>query len=442
MERLLLTLFLIISIRFCYQQDTNVCPIGTDFFNGMCVRSLCPETHYLVNGACLLRPTETASCGFGFDLINGMCVQQNCPPNFIMINGLCQEVLHNTPTLYCPSGFSIQHDMCIPNPGIILPSFCQARPCRTYQCQLICYRTTSRPTSTTPTEWTKTTSTTTMSPPITTSKTETSPTTTTSPTPPTTTTTTKSPCSPDHVIIDGECRFVYCRNGTFYRGRCIQPVCAHGLVWTGLTCTHPEVITTILEIKNNFNTESNQTGPEFHAAKTITNIVYLTEKNEAAKEEINYKNNCTTTISGSNGKCCFIVTPRMCKKYNTKWVCFNRQYRQCGEICGIYSVKYLKVDKVIEYPGMLVIPPNPELQGCSKNECKISDAIDCSGCLANQKQTCSPYCYRYRCPNNRCTFIDQSEYCKKYRGSPGCSSSDGCFEDYCYEETASQQECQ
>ncbi|XP_055855085.1 uncharacterized protein LOC129918518 [Episyrphus balteatus] len=437
MDRFLVAFLLIYSIGFCYQQDTHVCPIGTDFYNGACVRSMCPETHYLVNGACLLRPMDTATCGYGFDLINGMCVQQNCPTNFVMINGLCQEkFINNLPPLQCPHGFSVYNGNCLPNPGIIPPPFCRPKPCQTYgYCPFTCDDQ-RQPSLTTTTPRTTITPTTTTTPP------RPSPQTTPSPT----TTPTPDICPPEHVVIDGECRFVSCVKGFFHKGRCIEPVCTDGLVWTGLTCAHPEVITTIIEIENNFITETNQTGPDFHITKSIDNIVRINETNEAITNPEKNRQPCTPTSSSSssssnsNKKCCFIITPRMCKKYSSKWVCFNRQYRQCGDICGTYSVKYLRVPKVTEHPGMLVIPPNPDLEECKGSECKRNDAVDCSGCLTNQKQTCSPYCYRYRCPTNRCTYIDQSEYCTKYRGSPGCSSVDGCFGSYCYDEIPSPQD--
>lgn len=414
--RIIVFLLILHSIEFSYQQDiTNICPIGTELYNGACGRSLCPETHYLVNGACLLRPREPSSCGFGFDLINGICVQQNCPPRFVMINGLCQEIANHPATpIYCPNGFSQYNGMCLPNPGVISPPFCRPKPCRYPNCPFQCDEnfTTKTTTSTPRTLFTTTTA--------------------------TTTTTTNPPeiCPPEYVIINGECRFVSCLKGTFFKGRCIEPVCAHGLVWTGLRCAHPEVITTILEIENNFITETNQTGPDFHTSKSVDNIVFV---NQTSPSDGGSRKNCTSSSNlSSSKKCCFVITPRMCRKFNSKWLCFNRQYRQCGDVCGNYSVIYLRVPKVTQHPGMLVIPPNPELPQCLGNECTKNDTVpvDCSGCLTNHKQTCSPYCYKYRCPVNRCTFIDRSEYCTKYIGSPGCGSVDGCFENYCYDEIA------
>lgn len=224
--------------------------------------------------------------------------------------------------------------------------------------------------------------------------------TTTTPTPTTTTTTEippaeiveHPPCPKDSVLIDGICRKYICPfGGEWHDGKCLQPICPEGTVWRGHRCQEPAYVNTILEIENVFINEANHKPGQVLPAENITNIVIhqptempiisitsTTTKRPSIVRTTTRRTTTTTrqpsmnsTIKYDKG-CCKVITPRICKNYGEKWVCFNRHYKRCDmQFCSA-PVIYLKVPHIVSEPPMLIMPPNPPLSACMIENCNDS----------------------------------------------------------------------
>uniref|UniRef100_A0A1A9WAM4 Chitin-binding type-2 domain-containing protein n=1 Tax=Glossina brevipalpis TaxID=37001 RepID=A0A1A9WAM4_9MUSC len=278
-------------------------------------------------------------------------------------------------------------------------------------------------------------------------------------------------CPHDSVFMDEKCRKIICTMGEYYQGQCLQPACPPGLVWRSRRCQKPGYFNTIIEIDNvlinkirdkayniienssdviHYNNSRETTSPTNSYTTTtkprrITTTMkpthyprFTTTKRPGSK---------TTTIPGpktttkpnkptnpTNFDCCTVVTPRICKLYFNKWVCFNRRDRTCTPGICTASVVHLKAPEIrYKYP-LLIMPPNPNLTNCEENNCDSlmnNDTIDCSGCAHSNFSKCSSYCYRYMCPANSCAFMDLKVYCSNYSGKFGCLEQDGCIWNWC-----------
>lgn len=191
-------------------------------------------------------------------------------------------------------------------------------------------------------------------------------------------------CPSGSVFINKQCRKIVCSMGEYYRGRCMQAACEPGLVWYGNKCQKPGYTTTILEIENVFVNNLHK------APVTLTR----TNKNKIIKQasttEMPYKPLPTvsprksvftedlatvrtpakpTNIINSSTKCCTIVSPRICKLYNNRWICAHRRIKSCDpEVCTTNFI-YLKAPDIKYEDPILVMPPNPSFNNCENDKC-------------------------------------------------------------------------
>uniref|UniRef100_A0A1A9ZCK6 EGF-like domain-containing protein n=1 Tax=Glossina pallidipes TaxID=7398 RepID=A0A1A9ZCK6_GLOPL len=277
-------------------------------------------------------------------------------------------------------------------------------------------------------------------------------------------------CPHDSVFIDEKCRKIICTMGEYYQGQCLHPACPPGLVWRGKRCQKPGYLETIIEIDNvlinkirdkPYTVIENSTSHVTHHNDSskitpITTTTTTTTTNASPRRtpstvkptsprtpRITTKRPVSTaTTTKPNGststpplECCVVVTPRICKLYGKKWVCFNRRSRTCAARICTASIVYLKAPEIRYRHPLLIMPPNPNLTTCQENSCdKFStnnDTIDCSGCSHSNFEKCSSYCYRYMCPAGSCAFIDLEAYCNYYPGKFGCLEEDGCIWNWC-----------
>ncbi|XP_037808419.1 uncharacterized protein LOC119601524 [Lucilia sericata] len=252
-------------------------------------------------------------------------------------------------------------------------------------------------------------------------------------------------CPYGSIMIKNKCRKILCSLGEYYKGSCLHPVCPSGLVWRGKKCQEPGYITTVIEIQNDFVShvnenpialsKSHKNNVVYRSSTTTTHKPFTTSAMQQKNTTIpTYVSTSTTTNSPINSQhidCCKVLTPRICKLYGEKWVCFNRKYQRCDSRICASPVVYLKAPAIKHEPPVLIMPPNPQLTDCEANDCRNNLNVDCSGCATLRSENCSPYCYQYICPTDTCSFMDLNEYCSYYSGQSGCLPTDGCLWNWC-----------
>ncbi|KAM8705850.1 hypothetical protein ACLKA7_010186 [Drosophila subpalustris] len=379
-----------------------------------------------------------------------------CPVGYELIGNLCYNKNR------CEEGYFLHTDgMCYllkPKPCPIETTTSQVEELTTTTEEIT--TTTEEITTTTPEPTTTTEEpTTTTEEPTTTTATE-EPTTTTTEEP-TTTTTTEEPiivepdeqvrCPPGSIYLNEQCRKIICTQGEYYQGRCLSSACPVGTVWRNKRCQSPGYITTILEIdnvvKNHFKHQAvteNIQRVEYETLKpydpsvdinydtTMAPITVLTTKTTPPPEKI--------TEEAYPGEippdgCCLVRSPRFCRPYPPTWVCINRSHKLCDRRICTRPYIYLKPPQAVQLtdPPMLVMPPNPPLWACSTPECLKSGVLNCSGCVLEDRETCSAGCYNYYCPEDSCQLKKSEDFCALYPGGFGCRQRDGCIWDWCTE---------
>ncbi|TMW48662.1 hypothetical protein DOY81_006251 [Sarcophaga bullata] len=386
---------------------------------------------FLIVNFCLIRSQSHVSvtppfavCPPNFELKNGLCYPSaylpKCPPDyFYHTDGLCYPIVKKP----CPFD---EISKSATSAATIPTNLQKCPPDYFYHTDGLCYPTVTKP-----------------CPADDISKSIASTTTTT------TTTTTPIPmevrqitCPRGSIMHKNKCRKIMCTLGEYYKGSCNRPICPSGLVWRGKQCQKPGFLTTIIEIDNVF---VNQINEKQYALETsehdeiishpVTNLspATTTSKPESIKAStiasVNDKKPHLTSIS--NATCCHVISPRICKKYG-KWQCFSRKFTICDDRVCTASLLYLKAPEIKYEPPILVMPPNPQLDGCKNSNCTINtDIIDCSGCANRVSEKCTPYCYSYVCPNGNCTYMNLKDYCTYYAGQNGCKPNDGCLWTWC-----------
>lgn len=192
--------------------------------------------------------------------------------------------------------------------------------------------------------------------------------------------------------------------GEYYQGQCLHPACPPGLVWRGKRCQKPGYLETIIEIENvlinkihdkPYTVIENSTSHVTHHndTSTITPITTATTTTNASPRRTlstvkptsprtprittkrpvstatTTKPNGSTSTSTPSLECCVVVTPRICKLYGQKWVCFNRRSRTCAARICTAPVVYLKAPEIRYRHPLLIMPPNPNLTTCRENSC-------------------------------------------------------------------------
>ncbi|EDW13832.2 uncharacterized protein LOC6572229 [Drosophila mojavensis] len=248
-------------------------------------------------------------------------------------------------------------------------------------------------------------------------------------------------CPPGSIYFRDECRKILCTRGEYYDGRCLSPACPMGTVWWRKQCQKPGYITTVLEIDNVINNKH-----EFRTAtenvnkveyKTIKPYDPSTDQSHAYVEsKVNSVVKTTTPDSLTqqlSASCCTVNSPRICRKYGVKWVCFNQKRKLCDPKVCTSPVIYLKPPEIVELdnPRMLVMPPNPPISSCMTPDCLESAILNCSGCAQGLRESCSTGCYYYFCPSNRCEFKESEDFCAIYPGEFGCNKNYGCIWKWC-----------
>ncbi|XP_037824579.1 uncharacterized protein LOC119612785 [Lucilia sericata] len=251
----------------------------------------------------------------------------------------------------------------------------------------------------------------------------------------------KTRCPTGSIMLKNKCRKIICSMGEYYKGNCLKPVCPEGLIWRGKKCQKPGYLTTIIEINNEIINEQNEKPITLERSQTNEVIYYTTTTTQkplttvrsimSSTTESPIKSNVSSTNNDANNSCCKVFTPRICKLYGQKWVCFNRKYHRCDKRICTMPVIYLKAPEILYEPPVLIMPPNPQFNMYKSRDSDINLNADCSGCAARHSETCSPYCYRYICPNNSCGYMDLNEYCNYYPGQNGCQPTDGCLWNWC-----------
>ncbi|XP_023303242.2 uncharacterized protein LOC111685225 [Lucilia cuprina] len=252
----------------------------------------------------------------------------------------------------------------------------------------------------------------------------------------------KTRCPTGSIMLKNKCRKLLCSMGELYNGNCLKPVCPTGLIWRDKKCQEPGYITTIIEINNEIINEQNEKPITLKRSQTNEVIYHTTTTTRkplttlrsimGSTTESPNKSNVSSTNNNANHSCCKVFTPRICKLYDKKWVCFNRKYDICDKRICTKPVVYLKAPEILYQHPVLIMPPNPQFN--MYNETRDFDNnlyVDCSGCAARHSETCSPYCYRHICPNNSCRYMDLSEYCNYYPRQNGCQPTDGCLWNWC-----------
>ncbi|XP_065371286.1 uncharacterized protein LOC135963383 [Calliphora vicina] len=247
-------------------------------------------------------------------------------------------------------------------------------------------------------------------------------------------------CPQGSIMIKNKCRKIICTLGEYYRGTCLNPVCPFGLVWRGKKCQEPGYLTTVIEIDNDFVNEVNEK-PIALALNQKNQVIYhtstTTTTHKPSTTRFMHLNKTTirpsfiTKSTTASDVCCKVFTPRICKLYEGKWLCFNRKYQRCDRRICSSPVIYLKAPEIKHEPPILVMSPNPQLTSCETDDCRNNSNVDCSGCPTLRSENCSPYCYRSICSNATCTFMDLNEYCSYYPGQNGCLPNDGCLWNWC-----------
>lgn len=279
-------------------------------------------------------------------------------------------------------------------------------------------------------------------------------------------------CPLGSIIYENKCRKIICTLGEYYRGSCNRPICPPGLVWRGKQCQKPGFITTVIEIDNTFVNQRNQkqyvleTSDHNEIINHVGNVIPKTNssntdliKQYPPKAELNLTTAriFKTSNSKSNGTCCQVISPRICKKY-AKWHCFHRKHTVCDERVCMVPLLYLEAPEIKYESPILVMPPEPQLDSCKNRNCSnieegktrqhffvttdfskttmhFLDIADCSGCANHIADNCHPYCYSYSCSNGACTFLKLKSFCSFYFGQRGCLPNDGCVWSWCTNST-------
>uniref|UniRef100_A0A1I8MPD2 Uncharacterized protein n=1 Tax=Musca domestica TaxID=7370 RepID=A0A1I8MPD2_MUSDO len=274
-------------------------------------------------------------------------------------------------------------------------------------------------------------------------------------------------CPEGSVFENNQCRKIVCPDGEFYRGMCLRAMCPPGMVWRGKMCQEPEYLTTVLQIENvvtnevrrrpaylevrtrntttqnGFNTSNFENvikSEHFNSKDMAKDSPSSTKHSELTMPKNAFNNHSKKSIelpsgAGAMGNaaptfvgCCTVYTPRICKIYGQKWICFNRKKDSCDTRICTAAIVYLKPPEIKYSHPTLIIPPSTAsaTTGADNNV-----APDCSGCALNQPEKCSAYCSTYRCPPGVCEFKPLEEYCRHYSGQFGCTPKDGCLWDWC-----------
>lgn len=269
-------------------------------------------------------------------------------------------------------------------------------------------------------------------------------------------------CPPGSIYFRDECRKILCTHGEYHEGRCLSPACPMGTVWRNKQCLEPGYITTVLEIDNVIKNK-----PEYRkATENVNKVEYITIKpydpsTDQSHAYVEPRTNIVvkTTTPASLARqfaagCCTVHSPRICRQYEFKWVCFNNKRKLCDPRVCTSPIIYLKPPEIVQLddPKMLVMPPNPPMLSCMTPDCAessksiwklfwmffiwcdlkiFSETLNCSGCRQGLREFCSTSCYNYFCPANSCEFKESQDFCAIYPGEFGCNKNYGCIWHWC-----------
>ncbi|EDW67187.1 uncharacterized protein Dvir_GJ24021 [Drosophila virilis] len=261
-----------------------------------------------------------------------------------------------------------------------------------------------------------------------------------------TTTTTPPPaplriCPRGTVLINDNCRLVYCGSKVYSNGRCVEPRCPKGTYWTGQKCALPEPIElSPINLQRTIINENSKNTPDL----VLNNVQHLTvnasltlptdyrDYEEDSEEEVEEAEEIQPPPSAPI-KCCTVIAPRTCRcpADSNRWQCYNQRQQLCGDFCSAPKVAIRPASVStwhVNDAQMLSMPPNWNA-GCQmqSNCMQATERYDCSGCASGQMSSCSPYCYDYRCNSPTCAYYDQEQFCDspQFADSVGCRPQDG-----------------
>ncbi|XP_075144833.1 uncharacterized protein LOC142219940 [Haematobia irritans] len=244
-------------------------------------------------------------------------------------------------------------------------------------------------------------------------------------------------CPPGTIPIGRTCAVVSCPFGTVMDGdRCIQISCPEGTFWNGHKCAFHSPMVHNITIYNNIITPNNHSQPS---------VVITSNRNIMVNASFTINDETHHTCCGEDAvgppeteakpSCCTVKTPRTCVRRSSKWVCYSRKYKKCGNFCTAPTI-YLEPPRVYVKSDIIVLPPRHRVCENSNISCGLNiDGYDCSVC-GTDVHNCPYYCNRYICSTPKCAFIDQRSHCLNYPRSYGCTPEDGCYdEEWCNTES-------
>ncbi|XP_002053667.2 uncharacterized protein [Drosophila virilis] len=400
------------------------CPQSSVAVNAPCGQAAisCNVPYVPQNGACVLPFPTPSGCGSGQVCANGVVVHV-FPSGFTnaqSVNSLCPNQPVQPQPAPCPNQPVIPYP-----PAQSQPAPCPNQPVTPYP--PVPPETTNRP----------------YQPPTTTTR----ETTTTWKTTTTRTTTTTPPpaplriCPRGTVLINDNCRLVYCGSKVYSNGRCVEPRCPKGTYWTGQKCALPEPIElSPINLQRTIINENSKNTPDL----VLNNVQHLTvnasltlptdyrDYEEDSEEEVEEAEEIQPPPSAPI-KCCTVIAPRTCRcpADSNRWQCYNQRQQLCGDFCSAPKVAIRPASVStwhVNDAQMLSMPPNWNA-GCQmqSNCMQATERYDCSGCASGQMSSCSPYCYDYRCNSPTCAYYDQEQFCDspQFADSVGCRPQDG-----------------
>ncbi|XP_061401844.1 uncharacterized protein LOC133337618, partial [Musca vetustissima] len=219
-------------------------------------------------------------------------------------------------------------------------------------------------------------------------------------------------CPEGSVLLDNKCHKIICPNGELYKGICLQAICPPGTVWRGKRCQEPENITTILEIENVVTNEvlrtpvylevnsqykqilngtsyvdrdnsksigtslpaqdisissknsgdyslpnTNEISAVLKESEKLIKPLVLNDDTKPTNLLVNSREKEADDQSSKSVGCCNVRTPRICKLYGKKWICFNRNQHLCdARVCSAPTV-YLRPPEIKYKHSTLIMPP-------------------------------------------------------------------------------------
>ncbi|XP_013108317.2 uncharacterized protein LOC106087720 [Stomoxys calcitrans] len=264
-------------------------------------------------------------------------------------------------------------------------------------------------------------------------------------------------CPPGSLYVDKKCRKIQCPSGKFHKGKCLWAYCPPGLVWREGSCQEPGYVTTILEIDNNLVNEIRESPIYLELNKNYNEVHYdsqsqpqqqkpqqqkpqqqkplqkMPQLKQRLQAQAQAKANLTDqpkALKNSTKTCCTVLTPRVCKSYDDKWICFNRRKHMCDDNVCTKPKVYLSPPELKYQHPILTMPPKLRHDAATQVD-DIVQKNNCSGCASNHPENCSAYCYFYFCPPETCTYLDLNFYCSLYPGQFGCIKEHGCLWEWC-----------